>query len=42
MLYSSSPSDNSEYSIADNGSTTSITAGAALDDGDVINIYYIR
>ena len=42
MLYKGTPGDNSEYKIEDDGSTTKITAGAAFEDGDVINIYYIR
>lgn len=38
---SSGASDNSQYSIADNGSATSIVAGAAFEDGDVVFIDFM-
>lgn len=37
----SGASDNSQYSIADNGSATSIVAGAAFEDGDVVFIDFM-
>ena len=37
----SGASDNSQYQISDNGSATSIVAGAAFEDGDVIFIDYM-
>ena len=40
----SSPSDNSEYAVDENGSTskTRVTFGAAPESGDVIQVRYIR
>ena len=38
---SSGASDNSQYQITDNGSATSIVAGAAFEDGDVIFIDFM-
>ena len=37
----SGASDNSQYQISDNGSATSIVAGAAFEDGDVIFIDFM-
>ena len=37
----SGASDNGQYAIADNGSATSVTFGANLEDGDVIFIQYL-
>ena len=41
LRFKSSPSDNSEFSISDNGSATSITFGAACANGDKIDICYL-
>ena len=38
----SGANENSEYSIADNGSATSVVAGAAFEDGDQIFITYMH
>ena len=40
LWYSASPSGNSEFSIGDNGSATSITVGAAFANADKIEICY--
>lgn len=42
LKYAGSPADNSEYSVADNGSATSVTFGAALEDGDEVCISYVN
>jgi hypothetical protein len=42
LYYKASPGDNSEYSVADNGSTTSVSFGAALEDGDEMFITYMH
>ena len=41
LRFKSSPSDNLEFSISDNGSATSITFGAACANGDKIDICYL-
>ena len=38
---SSGASTNSQYSISDNGSATSIVAGAAFEDGDIVFIDFM-
>ena len=40
LRYKASAADNSEFSIADNGSATSVTFGANLANGDKIDICY--
>ena len=40
LRFKASPSDSSEYSIGDNGSATSVTFGAALTNGDKIDLCY--
>ena len=41
IKFNGSPSDASEYSISDNGSTTTVTLGAAPASGEDVTLFYI-